>query len=117
VGKAAWQAFRNVANSILENHKAENYHDIVSDLMTAYKAIGCSTSLKVYVLDSHLDFFPENLGAVSDEHGGFIRAFPTWKSGTRANGASVCSLTTAGPSREMFHWRHTAENQPQLLFR
>jgi hypothetical protein len=26
-------------------------------------------SLKVHYLASHLDFFPENLGAVSDEHG------------------------------------------------
>jgi hypothetical protein len=26
-------------------------------------------SLKIHFLDSHLDFFPDNLGAVSDEHG------------------------------------------------
>jgi hypothetical protein len=26
-------------------------------------------SLKVHFLDSHLDFFPENLGAVNNEHG------------------------------------------------
>ena len=26
-------------------------------------------SLKIYFLHSHLNFFPENLGAVSDEHG------------------------------------------------
>lgn len=26
-------------------------------------------SLKIHFLDSHLDFFPENLGALSDEHG------------------------------------------------
>ena len=26
-------------------------------------------SLKIHVLESHLDFFPENLGEVSDEHG------------------------------------------------
>jgi hypothetical protein len=26
-------------------------------------------SLKVHFLNSHLDFFPETLGAVSDEHG------------------------------------------------
>jgi hypothetical protein len=26
-------------------------------------------SLKVHFLDSHLEFFPENLGAVSVEHG------------------------------------------------
>jgi hypothetical protein len=53
----------------LGNHKAENYHEIVSDLLTACKAMGCNMSLKVHFLGSHLDFFPENLGAVSDEHG------------------------------------------------
>lgn len=26
-------------------------------------------SLKIHFLDSRVDFFPENLGAVSDEHG------------------------------------------------
>jgi hypothetical protein len=53
---------------------------LVSDLSTAYKAMGCNMSLKVHFLDSHLDFFPENLGAVSDEHERyFIRTFPTWK--------------------------------------
>ena len=26
-------------------------------------------SLKMHFLHSHIDFFPENLGAVSDEHG------------------------------------------------
>jgi hypothetical protein len=26
-------------------------------------------SLKVHLLDAYLDFFPENLGAVSDKHG------------------------------------------------
>jgi hypothetical protein len=38
---------------------------IVSDLLMAYKAMGCNMSLKVHFLD----FFPENLGTVSDEHG------------------------------------------------
>ena len=28
-----------------------------------------NTSLKIYLLHSHLNFFPEILGAVSDEHG------------------------------------------------
>jgi hypothetical protein len=69
VGKAAWQAFKNVTKSVLGNYKAENYHEIVSNLLIAYKAMGCNMSLKVHFLDSHLDFFLENLGAVSDEHG------------------------------------------------
>jgi hypothetical protein len=62
---------KKVTKSFLGNHKAENYHEIVSDLLTAYKAMGCNMSLKVHSLDSHLqlDFFPENIGAVSDEHG------------------------------------------------
>ena len=31
--------------------------------------MGCNMSLKVYGLHSHLDFFAENLGDVSDERG------------------------------------------------
>jgi hypothetical protein len=53
--------------SLLGNHKAENYHEIVCDLLRAYKATGCNMSLKVH----HLDFFPENLGTVSEQHGHF----------------------------------------------
>jgi len=30
----------------------------------------CNLILKIHLLESHLDFFPENLGKVSDEHGG-----------------------------------------------
>ncbi|UYV73796.1 hypothetical protein LAZ67_11000937 [Cordylochernes scorpioides] len=33
------------------------------------KALGCNMSLMIYFLHSHLDFFPDNLVAVSDEHG------------------------------------------------
>ena len=29
----------------------------------------CNMSLKIHLLHSHLDFFPKNLGAVSNEHG------------------------------------------------
>jgi hypothetical protein len=54
--------------TFLGNHEAENYHEIVSHLLTVYKPMGCNMFLKVHFLGSHLDFFPENLGAVSDEH-------------------------------------------------
>ncbi|UYV62780.1 hypothetical protein LAZ67_2001912, partial [Cordylochernes scorpioides] len=36
---------------------------------TGRNALGCNMSLKIHFLHSHLDFFPDNLGAVSDEHG------------------------------------------------
>ena len=41
---------------------------MVADLLQCYKATGCSVSLKVHFLDCHLDFLPENLSTVSDEH-------------------------------------------------
>jgi hypothetical protein len=58
VGKASWQAVKNVTKSFLRNHKAENYHEIVSDILTAYKVMGCNMSLKVHFLDSHVRLLP-----------------------------------------------------------
>ena len=42
---------------------------MVADRAQSYKAVGCNMSLKVLVLDSYLELFPENLGTVSYEHG------------------------------------------------
>ena len=42
---------------------------VVNNLLSHYHDIGCSMSLKVHVLHSHLEFLAENLGDVSDEHG------------------------------------------------
>lgn len=41
----------------------------MSELITNYHKIGANMSLKIHFLHSHLDFFPDNLGIVSDEHG------------------------------------------------
>ncbi|UYV68033.1 hypothetical protein LAZ67_5002872 [Cordylochernes scorpioides] len=69
VEAAAWNSFRKVCKIFLGSVKVENYRDIVNDLLLSYKALGCNMSLKIHFLHSHLDFFPDNLGAVSDEHG------------------------------------------------
>ncbi|UYV64585.1 K02A2.6-like [Cordylochernes scorpioides] len=69
VEAAAWNSFRNVCKNFLGSVKVENYRDIVNDLLLSYKALRCNMSLKIHFLHSHLDFFPDNLGAVSDEHG------------------------------------------------
>jgi hypothetical protein len=42
---------------------------MVADLVEFYKAMGCNMFLKVNFVDYHLDFFPENLRSVSNEHG------------------------------------------------
>jgi hypothetical protein len=67
--KKAWQAFRNVVDGFLGNKKSELYKELVNDLLKQYKRMGCRMSLKLHYLHSHLDFFRENLGDVSEEHG------------------------------------------------
>jgi len=64
-----WLSFKKICMDFFGNHKAANYQDVVQDLLTSYKAMGSNMSPKIYFLVSHLDFFPENLGEVSDEHG------------------------------------------------
>ena len=40
----------------------------MQDLLTSYKAMGCNMSLKIHILESQLNFFPENLGEFFYEH-------------------------------------------------
>jgi len=67
--RSAWLSLKRICKNFLGNYKAANYQDAVQDLLTSYKAMGCNMSLKIHFLESHLKFFPENLGQVSDEHG------------------------------------------------
>lgn len=36
-------------------------------MLVSFKNVGCRMSLKMHFHDSHLDYFPENLIAVSEE--------------------------------------------------
>jgi len=38
-------------------------------MLKNFKVLGCKMSLKLHFLYSHLDYFPENLGDVSEEQG------------------------------------------------
>ena len=67
--KSAWLIFRGVCLNFLGNIKAENYEELVEDLLNAYQSMGRSVSLKIHFSHSHLDFFLLNLGAVSDKRG------------------------------------------------
>ena len=61
-------SFKRICKDFLGNHKAAKSQDTVQDLLTSYNAMGSNMSLKIHFLDSHFNFFPENLGEVSDEH-------------------------------------------------
>ena len=65
--KAAWLFFVDVLKNFLGNKKAENHEDLVSNMLSACHDLGCKMSITVHFLFSHLDKFPDNLGAVSDK--------------------------------------------------
>lgn len=67
--KEAWLAFKDVIAKFLGNRRDEDYRNIVSRLLEAFKKQGCNMSIKIHFLFSHLDQFPVNLGDVSDEQG------------------------------------------------
>lgn len=65
----AWIAFKNVITKFLGNNRDPDYVVIVENMLKCFKVLGCSMSIKVHFLNAHLDFFPENLGSVSEEQG------------------------------------------------
>jgi hypothetical protein len=69
IERNAWLSFKRICKDFLGNHKTAKYQDVFQDLLTSHKAMGCNVSLKIQFMESQMDFFPENLGEVSDEHG------------------------------------------------
>jgi hypothetical protein len=49
--KAAWNAFKLVCTNFLGNHKAENYREIVSEMLKCFQVMQCNMSLKLHCLD------------------------------------------------------------------
>jgi hypothetical protein len=65
-------------------------------------------SLKSHILHSHLDYFPENIRAITDENSKMFHwIFPKWTRSTVQNGVQICWLPTAG----ILSWRPTGENK------
>lgn len=69
IEKQAWNAFVDVTKNFLGNKKADDFSEKIKKMLDCYHKMGCNMSLKLHFLHSHLDFFPDNMGSVSDEHG------------------------------------------------
>ena len=65
----AWKAFSKVVHNFLGNKRADNYTELVEELLLSLQDLGCRMSIKVHYLHSHLSEFPENIGDVSEEQG------------------------------------------------
>jgi hypothetical protein len=90
-------SFQTICKDFFGNHKAANYQDVVQDMLTSYKAMGCNMSLKIHFLELHLDSFPENLGEFSDEHGEiFHPTIMAMEKRYQASEPQICWQTIAG---------------------
>lgn len=67
--KQAWLSLKAVIHGFLGNKKAENYEELISNMLDSFKVMGCRMSLKVHMLHAHLDKFKHNLGEYSEEQG------------------------------------------------
>ena len=47
------------------NTKSRNHKHLIDNMLQNFQEM----KVKIHMMHSHLDFFPENMGAVSDEHG------------------------------------------------
>ena len=65
----AWKEFSDVVKNFLGNMKSQNFSELIEKLLQAFHNLQCNMSVKVRFLLSHLDYFPENLGAFSEEQG------------------------------------------------
>ncbi|GBN03643.1 hypothetical protein AVEN_173150-1 [Araneus ventricosus] len=50
-------------------YRSKDHQHTIGEMIKKFKILGCSMSLKVHFLDSRLNYFPENLGAVSEKPG------------------------------------------------
>ena len=65
----AWLYFAAVVHGFLGKNKEDNYAELVTNLVNSYGYKGCRMSIKVHLLNAHLDEFKENLGAYLEELG------------------------------------------------
>ncbi|GBN12774.1 hypothetical protein AVEN_237651-1 [Araneus ventricosus] len=67
--KETWGSFKDAVHRFLENTKDPLNKIIAQRMLTVYEAQGCKMNLKAHFLLSHIDCFPENFGAYSEEQG------------------------------------------------
>ena len=53
----AWKAFVLVVKNFLGNNKATNYEELLNNMLTAFRNLGCNMSVNMHYLFSHMDQF------------------------------------------------------------
>lgn len=67
--RTAWLSFKWVIQNFLGNRKSQDYREKVARMVKNYREMDSLMNLKLHFLDSHIDYFPENLGDFNEEQG------------------------------------------------
>jgi len=69
-------------------------------MLSLYHKLGRNMSLMINILHSHLDFFPDNCGMFSNEHGELsVRKLQRWRNDIRESGPLPCWLARNAPEQ------------------
>ena len=99
----------------LGTHKADNFTDIVADLIQSYKAMRCDMFSKVLFLYCLLDLFLENLRTLNDEHGErFHKDISTMERRYQGEWTPSILVDYCCTLRRAFHWQNVAANHSVL---
>ena len=63
----SWFFLKSAIANFLCNHGSSRYENVVDELMVNFRQIGARMSVKMHFLRSHLDYFLENWGDLSEE--------------------------------------------------
>ena len=66
---SAWRSLKSVITNFLGNKRNAEYEKEVDELLKNFQKLGARMSVKMYFLRSHLDYFPQNCGDLSEEQG------------------------------------------------
>ncbi|GBN86114.1 hypothetical protein AVEN_76410-1, partial [Araneus ventricosus] len=84
-------------------------------MLALFQDLDCTMSLKINFLDSHLNFFSDNCGQVSDEHGErFHQDIANMEKRYQGIGPQQCWLTTVGRSSEMLPTSITSDRPKEI---
>jgi hypothetical protein len=59
--KAAWDSFKFVAKAFLGNRRAQNYEELVNNLLQSYQKLRCKVSLIIHFPHSPFGFFSQRI--------------------------------------------------------
>ena len=97
----AWKAFVLVVKNFLDNNEARNYAELVNNMMTAFRYLGCNMSDRMHYLFSHIVLRTWVQGVTSRTRDS-IRTLKRWRPGLMVTWTQSWWLTTVGIWRETF---------------